>query len=316
MCNRTSYHWETSGIPNLILQFDQYLQDYKNLSPSTIKNNHVYLNRFFNWFCNLKPPTALYNLDAVQLKLFLDNYHSAYSASSTRKLHFVLRSFFKYSLLYGCMQNDFYPLLPLRRVYSKSHVPGVLSNSDLQELINAAQKDDSDKGKRDYALLPLLVCYGVRGIQVRKLRLNDIDWRNCFVYFRGVKNGNDLKQPLIPEVGNALSDYITKVRPRVNGQIIFLSLKPPNEPLNSSSGLSSIISKLLNKCNIQLSRNSRRGTHILRHTFASRLLLQGVPMKNISDMLGHKFYDTTVSYTKIDTLRMKKICLEWEDKAI
>jgi site-specific recombinase XerD len=302
MCNASSsHHWKTLEIPDLILQFDKYLQDYKNLSSSTIKENHVYIDRFFKWFSNLKPAITLYSLNAETLKKFLNNYHLSYSKSSTRKLHFVLRSFFKYCQLYGYMQNDFYPLLPQKRVYSNSYVPGV-----------PAQKDDTDKGKRDYALVLLLVCYGVRNIQVRELKLKDIDWKNSSIYFKGVKNGNDLEQPLIPEVGNALLNYITNIRPKINEEKIFLSMKPPNKPMKGPGGISSIISRLLKRCDIRMPHGSM-GSHVLRHTFASRLLLEGEPMKNISDMLGHKFYDTTMIYTKIDILHLTKVCLEWKE---
>ncbi len=86
---------------------------------------------------------------------------------------------------------------------------------------------------------------------------------------------------------------------------------PPHNKLTSSS-LSGLISKIIKKTDIKLPYNALKGSHLFRHTFASRLLASGEPLKNISDMLGHKRYETTLIYTKIDNENLGKVCLNWE----
>ena len=301
------------NVKDLVSQFDNYLRSYKNNAPSTIKANHTYLYRFFKWFNNFLTAVPFYELDADTLKKFLDDYHSTYSASSSHKLHFCLRSFFRFCRLYKFMKNNLEPLLPQKRVYSKSYVPTVLDKKDIEKLIKTAKSDTSHKGKRDYAMLLLLICYGVRGVQVRELHLVDIDWEKNLIHFKAVKNGIGIKQTILPEVGNALMEYIINSRPAVDRKEVFLTTKLPNKPLTTSASLSLIISKLLDKCDIKMPYGSLKGTHIFRHTFASRLLSKGESIKKISDLLGHKSYETTLIYTKIDILNLKNACLEWEE---
>lgn len=53
------------------------------------------------------------------------------------------------------------------------------------------------------------------------------------------------------------------------------------------------------------------GTHILRHTAASRLLRAGADLKQIADILGHRSIDTTAVYTKVDIDRLAAVAVQW-----
>jgi len=297
---------------HLIEGFDNYLKIYKTVVDSTIKNNHIYIKRFFNWF-NEHKFKSLQEVNFEEINLFLSQYHSKYSLSSTRKLHYSLRSFFDYCRLENIIKYDFKPILPQRRIYSKSFVPAVLSKSEISLLIDSAQADKSNKGKRNYAMLLLLICYGIRGCQVRNLELHDINWEDNTIFFKAVKNGNSVEQKIIPEVGNALVDYIIHIRPNSDCQKVFLSILDSHKGLTHSSRFSSIIGKLLDQAGIKVPSNALRGSQLFRHTFASQLLLEGEPIKNISDMLGHKYLTTTAIYTKIDNNELRKVCLEWRE---
>lgn len=293
----------------LMLKFDDYSRNYKSLFSSTIKNRHVYIQRFFKWFYKQK----YYSLKEVnfdKLAQFLTNYHGKYSLESSRKLHLALRSFFTYCRLYNIIEYDFRPLLPLKRTYSKSYIPAVLKEDELEILIKNSKTDLSKNGIRNYAILLLLICYGVRGCQIRTLKFIDINWKESTIYFKACKNSNSITQLLLPDVGNAIIDYIENARPASSNDTLFLSTKPPQKDL-TSSGLSTIIQKMIDKANIALPYNALKGTHLFRHTFASRLLSSGESFKNISDLLGHKTYESTMIYTKIDINNLKKVCLDW-----
>ena len=296
----------------LIEKLDNYLRIYTNVVDSTIRNHHIYIKRFFHWF-KKHQFKSLQELNFETLNLFLSEYHSKYSLPSTRKLHFSLRTFFDYCRLENIIRYDFRPILPQRRIYTKSFVPAVLNRTETDLLIENAQKDKSNKGKRDYAMLLLLICYGVRGCQVRKLELSDIDWERNLILFKGVKNGNSIELKLIPEVGNALVDYITNIRKESDCSEVFLSIRGSHKELRYPSSLSSIMSNLLDNAGIEIPPNALRGSHLFRHTFASQLLSEEEPIKNISDILGHKYLSTTALYTKIDIGNLKQVCLEWRE---
>ena len=296
----------------LINNFDNYLRNYKNVVELTITHHHIYIKRFFDWFDNHQL-NSLKEVNFENLNKFLSQYHNKYSPASIRKLHFSLRAFFEYCRIYNIIEYNFRPILPQRRVYSKSLVPAVLSKAEINLLITETEKNKSDIGQRNYAILLLLICYGVRGCQIRNLELPDIHWEQNLILFRSSKNGNSVEQKLLPEVGNALINYITKFRQESNCQKVFLSFRNPNKGLTSSSSLSIIIGNLLDEAGLEIPQNALRGSHLFRHTFASGLLSEGEPIKNISDMLGHKLLSTTSIYTKIDIDNLKQVCLIWRE---
>ena len=53
------------------------------------------------------------------------------------------------------------------------------------------------------------------------------------------------------------------------------------------------------------------GTHVLRHTAATRLHRAGADLKRVADILGHRSIDTTVIYTKVDLVRLAEVALPW-----
>ena len=54
-----------------------------------------------------------------------------------------------------------------------------------------------------------------------------------------------------------------------------------------------------------------RGSSVLRHTAASRLLRAGATMKEVSDLLRHRSLDTTMIYAKIDFDALREVALPW-----
>ena len=62
-------------------------------------------------------------------------------------------------------------------------------------------------GKRDYAILLLLVTYGLRGREVAALTLDDLDWERERLKVPERKAGHSTAYPLAPIVGQAILDY-------------------------------------------------------------------------------------------------------------
>jgi integrase len=163
-------------------------------------------------------------------------------------------------------------------------------------------------GRRDYALLQLLSTYGVRGGQVRALRLEDIDWAHDEILFRAAKRGKDVRLPLTREVGESLLDYLRHARPACACPEVFLTSRAPYHPLPQSNCLSAIVERRVRAAGLDL---PSRGAHVFRHGFATRMLEQGHSLKAIADVLGHRHLDTTCVYAKVDFQALKQVALEW-----
>ena len=138
------------------------------------------------------------------------------------------------------------------------------------------------------------------------MQLGDIAWRSAEIRLRKTKARRQRVLPLPAAVGAAISDYLLHGRPRLPFPQVFLRHRAPLGPITSTHGIGDIVDKHLSRTGIQ---SSCRGAHLLRHSLATRMVNQAVPIKQIADMLGHLSIDTTAIYTKVDTTNLKAVAL-------
>jgi integrase len=169
---------------------------------------------------------------------------------------------------------------------------------------------DSMTDLRDRALFALLCTYGVRGVQVRRLRLYDIDWEHNRIHFPAAKGGRSIEQHLTAHAGNRLADYVHRGRPVSSCPEVFVHLQEPFGPLTRPCELSIILGRRIKQVGITLPEGVSYGSHGFRHAFASRLCGR-VPFKDIVDMLGHRDPSSTLIYGKVDIRALAKAALPW-----
>jgi integrase len=149
----------------------------------------------------------------------------------------------------------------------------------------------------------LLATYGLRGIEVRRLRLDDIRWREQLLQVRGRKAGNSTTYPLSVAVGEALLVYLQAVRPASSHREVFLTMSAPFTPLRHSS----LRNRVLDYLRLAGVEVAHPGTHSFRYSCAQRLFEQGVPLKSIGDFLGHRDPNSTERYTKIALDQLREV---------
>jgi site-specific recombinase XerD len=104
-------------------------------------------------------------------------------------------------------------------------------------------------------------------------------------------------------VGEAILRYLKEVRPRTSQRDVFLTLKAPFQALSSGS-LYDLVSDRLRAQGVCL---PHYGPHSLRHACATRLLAEGLSMKEVGDHLGHRKADTTRIYAKVDMAGLRQV---------
>ena len=85
-------------------------------------------------------------------------------------------------------------------------------------------------------MLLLLATYGLRSGEVRNLRFEDIDWRAESLRVRHSKTGACSHLPLLPQVGDALLDYLRRGRPKTDRREVFMRSRAPYCPLRNLHG--------------------------------------------------------------------------------
>jgi integrase len=127
-------------------------------------------------------------------------------------------------------------------------------------------------GKRDYAILLLLVVYGLRGHEVAALTLDDIDWRRERLAVPERKAGHSTAYPLSPPVGEAVLDYLRHGRPATDDRHVFFRALAPVRPIGSAA-VSACAGRYLVAAGVKV---PRPGSHTLRHTCVQRLVISNI----------------------------------------
>lgn len=218
-----------------------------------------------------------------------------------------MRSFLRFCHHKGYLEHDLAEAIPPIRRYKLSDVPRGVSDEDAQKTLQGIDRT-TPVGRRDFAMIQLLHSYGVRGGQLRALRVDDIRWRENRIRFPASKGGKEVIEPLTEEVGESLLEYLRYGRPQAPHLEVFLTVHPPYRPL-STCRVSTMVAERMR--NAAVSRP--KGSHAFRHGFATRMLQHGQTIKTIADLLGHRNINTTFIYTKVDIETLRQLPLDWPE---
>jgi integrase/recombinase XerD len=286
-----------------VAAFAAYMRDERGLSPLTIytrcKRAAEFLGRLERTGGTL-PELTLAQVDAAITE---KGTQDGCTRVTVRTYAYVLRAFLRYAEgRRWCRPGLAAGLLP-PRVYRQEGVPAGPTWPEVEQLC-AAAGGNTAADIRDHAALLLFAVYGFRVGEVRRLRLDDLDWQAEVVRVRRSKPHPRVQcYPLSPRVGEALLRYLTTVRPRCAYREVFLSLKAPVHPLGNSA-LWQLVHRRLQPFGFPL---RHQGPHALRHAAATRLLAGGFSMKTIGDYLGHRSPAATRVYAKVDLAGLRQV---------
>jgi integrase len=166
-------------------------------------------------------------------------------------------------------------------------------------------------GRRDYAMALLQADLGLRVSEVAALTLADIDWRAGTVRIAGGKTRRGRVLPLPDGVGRAVADYLRHGRPATPCRHLFVRYTLPAGTPVSPALISCVICRAFTKVE---GCEGWKGTHVLRHTAATRMYSRGASLKEVADILGHRCLDTTALYTKVDRSGLAAVALPWPEE--
>jgi len=285
----------------------QWMRHYQHASEGTLTVRSHSITQFLDWLGPEATAEGLSRLTAQRIEAFFLSYARSMGRSARRSMQSALRTFLRFCLHQGYLERPLDRAVPTLRTYKLATVPRGLNDPQAQQVLRAIHRN-SPGGRRDYAILQLLYTYGVRGGQVRALRLEDIDWVQNQILFKASKQGKDSRLPLTVQVGKSLLDYLQHSRPSDSYPHVFLTCRAPYHPLTHSSSLSAIVERHIRAAGIQI---PSKGAHLFRHGFATRMLHQGHSLKAVADVLGHRHLSTTFIYTKVDFNALKQVGLAW-----
>ena len=299
------------SFQELFREFENYRLHVQSCAIETVQQNLRYTKRFVDLAGSAGVDGLLKELTLKQVQDIVFLYRSNHSAGSSVNFQANVRAFLTFCWCRGYTGSDFSKAVPVMRVRRLSSLPRGIPPEVIPVLYDSIDESIMP-GVRDMAMIRLLVTYGVRGIHIRRLKLDDIDWELDRITFPATKRGKIIHQHLTAEVGNSLLNYIENGRPASKHSEIFLKSDDSCSPMTESSDLSGIVSRYLSRNGIKLPEGVPKGTHCFRHAFASRMIGK-TPLKNISDMLGHRSLSSSLIYSKVDLETLRDTAQVWPE---
>lgn len=193
------------------------------------------------------------------------------------------------------------PLIMLSGIKTprRKDLPKFYTPEEVRELIAIIDRT-TNRGKTTYAMLLLVAVYGMRGVDVTLLTLDDIRWEEERVVFTQQKTGKTIELPLIREVRLALLDYISNVRHDCQYRNVFIRETPPYVPYRpGAASVGRFISNLFIKAGID-TKGRPVGPHALRYSLATLLSGMDTPINEIAYILGHSSVQSSLTYVWSD----------------
>jgi site-specific recombinase XerD len=219
----------------------------------------------------------------------------------------ALRSFLHYLRYRGEILHDLSGAVPTVANWSMTSIPRAIPPDLVRRLLASIDRHTA-LGQRDYAILLLLARLGLRGGEVARIELEDIDWNTGSIRVRR-KGGHESVLPLPTDVGAAITAYLRQGRPRnSNSRRVFLRCRAPFRGFRGPVAIASLVQHNLARAGIEAPTN---GAHQFRHGLATDMLRHGASLTEIGEVLGHRSPETTRIYTKVDLNALRPLALPW-----
>lgn len=296
---------EFSGSAALdIIAFIEHRKQSLKLSEKTIQSYIFHLHPFSCYVQKRK--IRLKAIKASQIQDYIIKMNPDRPANKHVALN-ILRCFFKHLYEQHTLFKDYSSIISKDNYKNQPKLPSAFTDEEIADLLKAVDRG-SPRGKRDYAMLLLAIKLGLRASDICELTFDNIIWDRNIIKLTQFKTQKHLELPLLPEIGNAIVDYLKYGRPSTEDRHCFIHVQSPYERLHSSD-LGNTVRKYMNLAKINYS-NRKHGPHSLRHSFASALLREKVILPVISEALGHSSMESTMEYLRVDTNTLAKCALE------
>ena len=286
----------------MLAEFGSFMRDDRGLSPITVEYRCrtvlPFLERLLGKERSLES-VSVSDIDSLLLEKVNEGH---YARISVRAYASSLRAFFRYAEFRGWCRAGISASVMAPRVFQHETLPSGPSWEAVQEILDDTA-GDHPTDIRDHAFLLLFAIYGVRSGEVSRLRLSDIDWERDKIAFTRSKRAGRHEFPLLPTVGDAIIRYLKEARPKFPHRQIFLTTYAPIGPLSRGAIWFAVSRRLRERA--PLLRHF--GPHSLRHACATRLINEGLTLKEVGDHLGQRNPDATRIYAKVDLVRLREV---------
>ncbi len=257
--------------------------EQKRYSESTIKSYTCYMQEFVAAMGDRK----LNEISADEINVYiLDLIKRKKMSASQQNIRINAIKFYYEKVLGGKL-----PYMNVDRPKIGRSLPDVLSKQDIIKIIEST---DNIKHK---CILSVLYSGGLRRSEVLGLKLTDIDSKRMLIKIRDGKGKKDRYTLLSVKTLKYLREYFLRYRPY---EWLF---EGQNGGQYSAESVANVLKQAVRRAGIK----THVTPHMLRHSFATHLLEQGIDLRYIQELLGHSSSKTTEIYTHVSNKTLGNI---------
>lgn len=294
---KSSYITE-DGNSKELSEFQDYLLNVRRYSSNTVSSYSFDVCDFTKFIRGLGKIFKDIKVDDVK-SWILDLTERQIGKRSIKRKMSSLKSFYAWMYLQKKVDSD-----PFEYVHSPkaTHaLPDFFSEKEIDSLLVANEKRTDKLKDRDQALLMLMFASGLRASEVVNLTFNQVDFDNRIMKVSG-KGNKDRLVPFTTSAKEAMLNYINGLRKdllKEDTKYIFLNSQGNKMTVR---GLEYILDEIEAKTGLY----GKIHPHMLRHSFATKMLNRGADLRTIQELLGHSSIETTSIYTHVAYENMKE----------
>lgn len=294
---KSSYIIE-DGNSKELSEFQDYLLNVRRYSSNTVISYSFDICDFTKFIRGLGKIFKDIKVDDVK-SWILDLTERQIGKRSIKRKMSSLKSFYAWMYLQKKVDSD-----PFEYVHSPkaTHaLPDFFSEKEIDALLTANEKRTDKLKDRDQALLMLMFASGLRASEVVNLTFNQVDFDNRIMKVSG-KGNKDRLVPFTNSAKESMLNYINGLRKdllKEDTEYIFLNSQGNKMTVR---GLEYILDEIEAKTGLY----GKIHPHMLRHSFATKMLNRGADLRTIQELLGHSSIETTSIYTHVAYENMKE----------
>ncbi len=293
-----------SALEELLEAFRVWMVEERGLAEPTIVR---YLRTARIFLGQRDSSAAVSDLNGAEVNRFLLGEARRCSVGAAKGRVAELRALLRFLFATGRIPVQLGSAVPPVAGWRDTGLVPRLSPDAVQELLDSCDRT-TPMGIRDHAILVLLARLGLRSIEIARLTLDDVHWRQGELTVRG-KGGGVNRMPLPPEVGQALAAYLAGARPALECRHVFLTCRAPLRPVPAAA-VGDIVRHACRVAGLP-----EVGPHRLRHALATAMVARGVSITAISQVLRHRDLATTALYAKVDLDALRVVAKPWPGSA-
>lgn len=264
---------------------EEYIQLLKRrrYSENTVRTYQYCFHQFINHYPDIHPE----DLTEQHIRKYQDYLVNKKKVSLSTQNQAINSIKFYYEHVLGGEKKTYY----IERPRKEKRLPNVLSEQQIRALLAAI---GNIKHK---TLVAVLYSAGLRAGELINLRKQDINMDTNIIFVRGGKGKKDRTTILARHVAEMITEYVATCKPN------HWLFEGPGRTRYSLTSINTLLKRYARKAGIE----QRVSSHVLRHSFATHLLEQGVDLRYIQTLLGHSNSKTTEIYTHVSSKSLAKI---------